>query len=86
MLHALTGAATLRPLGLVRRIPVLQSRDGGVFVIGRDADQCAAKEKGGDQQEAVANADGVGIDIGYEKINEERRGKAERSHGNAFEQ
>jgi hypothetical protein len=74
-----------RTLGFFGGVPILQGGDGGILVIGGQADEGATEEQDGDDEESIAIADGVEIDADQEKVNEEGRGKAERTQGDTFQ-
>jgi hypothetical protein len=66
-------------------VPILQGGDGRVLVKRSQADESAAEEEDGDDEESVAIADVVEVDAGEEKVNEEGRGEAKRPQGDTFQ-
>src|ERR1017187_5847250 len=80
--------STCRPQDsrFIRGIPIFQRSDGGILVIGSQADQGAAEQENRDEQKLVVITDLIGIDIRDKKVNKKRRGKAESSHGNALDE
>ena len=73
-------------LRFLRWIPILQGRDGGVFIIEGNPDQRSAQQQKGRQEKPVTVGIGIGIDRAQEKIYEEWRREAERAHGDTFDQ
>jgi hypothetical protein len=67
-------------------IPIFERGDGGILIVGTDADQGAAEQEKRDEQKPVAGRELIGIDIRDKKVNKKGRGKAERSHGNTLDE